>query len=76
MTGEQLQKITQSLGLPTTGTVAVTRPLIEGKLLEVEREPRNAHVVIQDSSENTTSLVGVICVLKSHEQMTRMIEPA
>ena len=48
----QLQRIAASVGLPTTGTAAVTRQLIEGKLMEMEREPKNAQVVIQDTSEN------------------------
>ena len=43
---EQLQLIAKSLGLPTTGTSAVTRQLIEGKLLEMEKGPKNAQVVL------------------------------
>ena len=49
----QLQRIAASVGLPTTGTAAVTRQLIEGKLMEMEWEPKNAQVIIQDTSENS-----------------------
>ena len=35
---EQLQRIAESLGLPSSGTAVVTRQLIEGKLIEMERE--------------------------------------
>ena len=35
-----LQKIAVALGLLTRGTAAMTRQLIEGKLLEMDRNPR------------------------------------
>jgi len=39
----------------------------------MEREPRNAQVVIQDSSENPTIFIidesGVICTAEPHEQI-------
>jgi len=80
VTGEQLQRITELLGLPSTGTVAVTRQIIEGKLLEMEKESRNAQVVVQEPSENTTIFLinedNIICTAKPCEQMTHMIEPA
>ena len=46
-----LQRIAESMELPASGTAAVTRQLIEGKLMEMGKEPRNAQVVIQ--SENS-----------------------
>jgi len=42
--------------LPLGGTAAVTRQLIEGMLIEMKRKPRNAQIIIQDSSENPTTL--------------------
>ena len=48
-----LQRIAESLGLPTQGTVAVTRQLIEGKLMEMGHEPRNVQVVIQGMHNNS-----------------------
>ena len=48
-----LQHIAESLGLPTQGTVAVTRQLIEGKLMEMGHEPRNVQVVIQGMDNNS-----------------------
>ena len=75
----QLQRIAASLGLPTTGTAAVTRQLIEGKLMETEREPKNAQVIIQDTSENSAiSLIdqnGIICVYKPRERVTHVSQP-
>ena len=35
-----LQQIAAALGLPTRGTAAITRQLIDGKLLEMDRDPR------------------------------------
>ena len=79
ITGEQLQRIAESLGLPSTGTVAVTRQIIEGKLLELEKEPRNAQVVVQESSEDPTIFLideeGIICISKPREQITHVSEP-
>ena len=60
-----LQQIAEALGLPTRGTAAITRQLIEGKLLEMDREPKNAQVVTQGTSENSIIFLvdenGVIC---------------
>jgi len=74
--GEQLQQIAEALGLPMTGTGVVTRQLIEGKLVEMGREPRNTQVVLEGSSENPAiSLIdenGVICAAKPRERMTHV----
>ena len=42
-----LQQIADTLGLPTKGSAAVTRQLIEGKLMEMGKEPPNVQVVVQ-----------------------------
>ena len=77
-----LQRIAESLKLPTTGTAAVTRQLIEEKLLELGREPRNAQVVIQDTSENAHNAAiflidenGVISEYKSREPVMHVSQP-
>ena len=75
----QLQRIAVLLGLRMTGTAAVTRQLIEGKLMKMEREPKNAQVIIQDTSENSAiSLIdenGIIWVYKPHEHVTHVSQP-
>ena len=57
-----------ALLLPTSKSAAITRQLIEAKLLEMDREPRNAQVLLQDSGENTViSSIdegGIICTYK------------
>ena len=67
----QLHGIAMALLLLASGTAAVTRQLIEAKLLEMEREPRNAQVVVQDSGEDSViSLIdesGIICTYNSRE---------
>lgn len=75
-----LQRIAGSLGLPATGTAAVTRQLIEGKLIELDREPRNAQVVVEDTSENSSIFLidesGIICAHKPREHVTHVSQPA
>ena len=44
LTALHLQRIADSLGLPTKGSAAVTRQLIEGKLIEMGKEPPNVQV--------------------------------
>ena len=67
-----LQRIAESMELPASGTAAVTRQLIEGKLMEMGKEPRNAQVVIQ--SENSAIYLidenGIICVCEPREHVT------
>ena len=74
-----LQQIAAALGLPTRGTAAITRQLIEGKLLEMDREPKNAQVVTQGTSENSIIFLvdenGVICKCDSREHMTHVSQP-
>ena len=42
-----LQQIVDLLGLPTKQTVAVTRQLIKGQLMEMDQETKNVQVVSQ-----------------------------
>ena len=71
-----LQQIAAALGLPTRGTAAITRQLIEGKLLEMDREPKNAQVITQGTSENSVIFLvdenGVICKYDSRECTTHV----
>jgi len=64
----QLQQIAWNLQLPTSGTAAVTRQLVESKLTEMGREPRNVQVVIKGTGENDSMFLidenGLICVIK------------
>ena len=53
LTIAHLQRIVDSLGLPTNGSAAVTRQLMEGKLMEMGREPQNIQVVVQGMDENS-----------------------
>ena len=43
----QLQGIAESLTLPKGGSTLTIRQLIEGKLIEIEHEPKNVQVIIQ-----------------------------
>lgn len=46
LTSPYLMCISRALGLPTNGTVEETRLMIEGKLTEMGREPRNVQVIV------------------------------
>ena len=65
-----------ALGLPTRGTAALPRQLIDGKLLEIDREPKNAQVITQATSENSVIFLvgesGVIGKYDSRERTTHM----
>ena len=58
LTGANLQQIARSLELPTGGSNAETRQVIEGKLIEMGREPQNVQVLVRppetDVSEKET----------------------
>ena len=58
MTGPYLKSIAKALGLPTTGTVDETRVMIDGKLTEMDQDPRNVQVVLErdGSGRETLSL--------------------
>ena len=43
-----VQQIAKSMGLPTLASLEDTRQMLEGKIGEMEREPRNVQVVLQD----------------------------
>jgi len=42
----QLQSLAKALNLPTGASNEETRQILEGKLMELEREPRNVQVVM------------------------------
>ena len=48
LTGPLVQQIAKSMGLPTSASLEDTRQMLEGKIGEMEREPRNMQVVLQD----------------------------
>ena len=68
LTTLHLQWIADSLGLPTKGSAAVTRQLIEGKLMEMGKELPNVQVVVQGTDENSVLFLinedGIICTIK------------
>ena len=43
-----------ALDLPTAGSLEETRLMLEGKLLEREREPWNVQVIIKETAEGST----------------------
>ena len=61
------------------GMAATTRQLIEAKLLEMDREPKNAKVITQITSENSAIFLvdenGVICKYNSRERETHVRQP-
>ena len=48
LTGPMVQQIAKSVGLPTSASLEDTRQMLEGKIGEMGREPRNVQVVLQD----------------------------
>ena len=48
LVADQLHRLAGMLNLPTSSTVAATRQLIEGKLLEMDQEPRNVQVIVSN----------------------------
>ena len=46
LTGQYVMSIAKELGLPTRGTVDVTKVMIEGKLAELSRDPRAVQVEV------------------------------
>ena len=48
-----LKAIAEHMGLPTRASADEIRQLIEGKLAEEGREPRNVQVVVRESAEGT-----------------------
>ena len=59
LTSVYVQTIARALELPTKGSVAETRQLIEGKLTHDDREPWNVQVVLQEC-EDGRELVSLI----------------
>ena len=48
LVADQLHRLAGMLGLPSSSTGSSTRQLIEGKLLEMGKEPRNVQLIISD----------------------------
>ena len=53
LTGVLLKQLAVGLEVPSAASGDEVRQLIEGKLGEMGREPRNAHVVLQDTLQGT-----------------------
>jgi len=45
---DQLYRLAGMLDLPTSSTVAAMQPPIEGKLIEMDQEPKNVQVIVSD----------------------------
>ena len=61
-----LQCIAESLSLPKGGSMVTTRQLIEGKLIELNRDPSNVQVISQGKDQSVHKLFlvddnGIIC---------------
>ena len=52
----QLQGIAESLELPQGGSISTIRQLIEGKLIEMEHEPKNVQVILQGKGKDDYKL--------------------
>ena len=73
-----LQCIANSLSLPMGGLMATTRQLIEGKLIELDREPSNVQIVLQGKDEVVHKMFfGIICTCPysrdHHEHVTSQL---
>ena len=62
-----LRRLAAMLELPSEGTVAMLRQLIEGKLVELEYEPRNIQVIVA-SSDSKLYLVDESGILKQESE--------
>ena len=54
LTTRSVERIVKALGLPTTATLADARQIIEEKLIEQSREPRNVGVIVTETERGTT----------------------
>ena len=72
-----LQQTVSTLRLLTRGMAVMTRQMIEGKLLEMDWEPKNAQVVTQATSENSIIfLVDQSSVMYNlHKHITHVNQP-
>ena len=50
LTANQLKRIATALGVPMTAAAGAVRLMMEGKLTENERDPRNVLVVMKDAN--------------------------
>ena len=53
LTADIVGRLAVALDLPTAGSLEETRLMLEGNLLEREREPRNIQVVIKETAEGS-----------------------
>ena len=63
----QLRRLAAMLELPSEGTAATLRQLIEGKLVELEYEPRNIQVIVT-SADSKLYLVDESGILKQESE--------
>ena len=54
LTGLYLRSIAKVIGLPTAGTAEETRVMIDGRLTEMGRDPRNVQVVVRSGPHGET----------------------
>ena len=69
---DQLHRLAGMLGLPSSSTGSSTRQLIEGKLLEMGKEPRNVQVIVSGESRRLYLVIddGVIATEPEHVSNT------
>ena len=63
----QLRRLTAMLELPSDGTLATLRQLIEGKLIELGHEPRNIQVIVA-SADSKLYLVDESGIIKQESE--------
>ena len=72
LVADQLHRLAGMLGLPSSSTGSSTRQLIEGKLLQMGKEPRNVQVILSDEGRRLYLVNddGVIIVEPKHMSNT------
>ena len=51
LTAMHLRKLAKALGVPMSATIEDLRLMIDGKLAEMDKQPQNVQVVIDDAEE-------------------------
>lgn len=59
LTAVQLRKLAKALGVPMSATIEDLRLMIDGKLAEMDKEPQNVQVVIDDAEEGGVECLGL-----------------
>ena len=70
-----LQCVAEPLSLLKGGSMATTRQLIEGKLVELDHEPSNVHVILQGKDQGVHKfflLMTMVLFAHVHPHMTTM----